>query len=46
MVGATGLPRLLQERGFTVERMQFDGHVGLDIGGVEGNPARGPLPKE
>ena len=44
MVGATGLPRLLQERGFTVERMEFDGRIGLDIGGVEGNPARGPLP--
>ena len=37
MVGNAGLPRLLQERGFTVERMEFDGRIGLDIG---------PLPKE
>ena len=47
MVGDAGLPALLRERGFTVERLPFDGRVGLDaVGGVEGNPARGPLPKE
>jgi uncharacterized protein len=31
MVGDTGLPRLLRERGFTVERVEFDGRIGLDI---------------
>ena len=31
MVGSAGLPRLLQERGFTVERVEFDGRVGLEI---------------
>jgi len=46
MVGTTGLPRLLQDRGFTVERIKFDGRIGLDIGEVEGNPTRVPLPKE
>jgi uncharacterized protein YbaP (TraB family) len=34
MVGERGLPRLLQQRGFTVERVQFDDDtIGLDIGG-------------
>jgi uncharacterized protein YbaP (TraB family) len=46
MVGDAGLPRLLRERGFTVERVQFDERVGLEVGGVEGNPPRVPLPKE
>ena len=31
MVGTTGLPRLLQDRGFTVDRIEFDGRIGLDI---------------
>ena len=31
MIGATGLPRLLEDRGFTVERIEFDGRIGLDI---------------
>ena len=44
MVGDGALPRLLAERGFTVERVQFDGRVGL--GGAEGNPPVVPLPKE
>jgi len=30
MVGDDGLPRLLTERGFTIERVEFDGRVGLD----------------
>jgi uncharacterized protein YbaP (TraB family) len=30
MVGGGGLPGLLAERGFLVERVQFDGRVGLD----------------
>ena len=30
MVGEAGLPVLLRQRGFTVERVQFDGRVGLD----------------
>lgn len=33
MVGDTGLPRLLQQRGFTVERVEFDDTIGLQIGG-------------
>jgi uncharacterized protein YbaP (TraB family) len=31
MIGETGLPALLQERGFTVERVEFDGRAGLDV---------------
>jgi uncharacterized protein len=30
MIGSSGLPRLLQERGFTVERVLFDNRIGLD----------------
>jgi uncharacterized protein len=48
MVGDAGLPALLRQRGFTVERVQFDDGVGIELpgGGGEGNPARDPLPKE
>ena len=36
MVGDAGLPALLRERGFTVERIPFDGRIGLDAaGGLE-----------
>jgi uncharacterized protein len=31
MVGETGVPALLRERGFTVERVTFDGRAGLDL---------------
>jgi uncharacterized protein len=51
MVGDAALPRLLRERGFTVERIQFDGSIGLEGlegegEGFEGNPPRVPLQKE
>lgn len=42
MVGNTGLPRLLEARGFTVDRVAFDERIGLDVGGG----GRVPLPKE
>jgi uncharacterized protein len=31
MVGETGVPALLRERGFAVERVPFDGRAGLDL---------------